>query len=99
MLAIRLRPIAAILSLATAVCAHAATPSATYTGGTLSVSIPYQASHSGTGRLVLELLDPEDHILAASTSSVTAVVSVAHTHASAEVGRPHLGASPLSLRL
>jgi uncharacterized protein YfaS (alpha-2-macroglobulin family) len=72
MLAIRLRPIAAILSLATAVCAHAATPSATYTGGTLSVSIPYQASHSGTGRLVLELLDPEDHILAASTSSVNA---------------------------
>jgi uncharacterized protein YfaS (alpha-2-macroglobulin family) len=72
MLAIRLRHLAAILSLSTAVCARAATPSATYAGGTLSVSIPYQASHSGAGRLVLELLDPEDHILAASTSSVNA---------------------------
>jgi uncharacterized protein YfaS (alpha-2-macroglobulin family) len=38
--------------------------SATWARGGLSVFIPYHAERAGSGHLVLELLDPEDHILA-----------------------------------
>src|ERR1700741_4079718 len=36
---------------------------ATYTHGNLSVTIPYRATRSGSGRLVAEIIDPEDHVL------------------------------------
>jgi len=36
---------------------------ATYTRGTLSVTIPYHSSGAGSGKLVAEILDPEDHVL------------------------------------
>jgi hypothetical protein len=36
---------------------------AVYTRGNLSVTIPYHSTRSGSGRLVGEIIDPEDHIL------------------------------------
>src|SRR5260370_17084263 len=36
---------------------------ATYAHGVLYVSIPYEAAHAGSGRLTMEVLDPEDKVL------------------------------------
>jgi uncharacterized protein YfaS (alpha-2-macroglobulin family) len=38
-------------------------PAATYSHGSLQLSIPYQAPSAGTGRLVVEVIDPEDQVL------------------------------------
>ncbi len=38
-------------------------PAATYSHGTLRVSIPYHGLRSGGGRLILEVLDPENGIV------------------------------------
>ena len=38
-------------------------PAATYSNGRLSVTIPYDSAEAGSGRLVAEILDPEDHSL------------------------------------
>lgn len=43
---------------------------ATYTHGNLSVTIPYHSAREGSGRLVTEILDPEDHILGRSERAV-----------------------------
>ena len=43
---------------------HGETPAATYTQGVLHVDIPYHAARSGAGQLTLEVLDPEDKVLA-----------------------------------
>ena len=51
---------AAILSLTHA---RAQQPAATYTHGKLSVTIPYHSTRASSGRLVAEILDPEDHVL------------------------------------
>jgi len=40
---------------------------ATYVRGRVSVTIPYRAESAGTGRLSLEILDPEDHVIAQAT--------------------------------
>ena len=45
-------------------------PAATYTRGNLSVTIPYHSEHAGTGRLITEILDPEDHILGRAERTV-----------------------------
>ncbi len=37
--------------------------SATYTHGMVHVTIPYQAPRAGSGKLVVEILDPEDHTI------------------------------------
>src|SRR5215471_14425970 len=37
--------------------------SATYSRGVLYVTIPYQATHAGSGRLTMEVLDPEDKVV------------------------------------
>ena len=44
--------------------------SATYARGVLDVTIPYHAAHAGTGQLTVEVLDPEDHVLAHADQSV-----------------------------
>src|ERR1700755_243927 len=36
---------------------------ATYTRGSLSITIPYHSARSGRGRLIAEIIDPEDHVL------------------------------------
>jgi hypothetical protein len=44
--------------------------SATYSHGALSVTIPYHAERAASGRLIAEVLDPEDHVLGRSERSV-----------------------------
>ena len=38
-------------------------PSVIYSRGTLHVTIPYQAPHTGAGKLTLQILNPEDEVL------------------------------------
>ena len=38
-------------------------PSATYSHGVLRVVIPYRAAHEGSGRLRVEVVDPEDRVI------------------------------------
>jgi uncharacterized protein YfaS (alpha-2-macroglobulin family) len=52
--------VAAILSLTHT---QAQPLSATYTRGTLSVTIPYRSTRTASGKLIAEILDPEDHVL------------------------------------
>jgi uncharacterized protein YfaS (alpha-2-macroglobulin family) len=37
-----------------------------YRGGTLTVTVPYDAVHAGAGELAVEVLDPEDRVLGSS---------------------------------
>ena len=53
----------ALLFAATFGNAESTTISAVYFHNTLSLSVPYQAAHSGEAELTLELLDPEDRAL------------------------------------
>ena len=39
-------------------------PFATYSQGTLRVTVPYHAAHTGAGQLTVEVLNPEDAVLA-----------------------------------
>ena len=70
-----LLPIAVILVIAGAVLslrhARAQQPAATYAHGRLSVTIPYRSQHEGSGRLIAEILDPEDHTLGRIERNVT----------------------------
>jgi len=43
---------------------------ATYSHGILYVTIPYHATHTGAGKLVVEIVDPEDKILGRAERSV-----------------------------
>ena len=45
---------------------------ATYIRNTVAVTIPYHADREGQGRLIVEILDPEDHMLARTEHSVEA---------------------------
>lgn len=58
-------PLALLVTLAISspIDAREQQPTATYTRGNLSISIPYHSTHEGSGRLIAEILDPEDHIL------------------------------------
>lgn len=49
--------------------------SATYSRGALHVNIPYHAAHSGGGTLAVEVLDPEDAVLAVQRRHVEAAAS------------------------
>jgi A-macroglobulin TED domain/Alpha-2-macroglobulin family/Carboxypeptidase regulatory-like domain/MG2 domain/A-macroglobulin receptor binding domain/Alpha-2-macroglobulin bait region domain len=43
---------------------------ATYTRGNLSVTVPYQSTRAGSGKLTVEILDPEDNVLGRVERSV-----------------------------
>ena len=43
---------------------------ATYTHGNLHVTIPYHSAQAGSGKLVAEILDPEDHVLGRAERTV-----------------------------
>ncbi len=45
------------------VSSSAPSTTATYSGGSLHLTIPYQAPHAGAGQLTMEVLDPEDEVL------------------------------------
>ncbi|HZD78227.1 MAG TPA: MG2 domain-containing protein [Acidobacteriaceae bacterium] len=49
---------------------RAASPSATFTHGVLSVTIPYYSGREGSGKLIAEILDPEEHILGRTERTV-----------------------------
>ena len=44
---------------------NGASVAATYSHGSLHVTIPYQSPRAGAGHLTIEVLDPEDGVLAA----------------------------------
>jgi hypothetical protein len=58
---------AAVLLLSRADAEQAA---ATYSHGSISVTIPYHGQRAGEGRLAAEILDPEDHVLGRLERSV-----------------------------
>jgi hypothetical protein len=69
--------IAALLTIAATVAvqefeAAASEPSAsaTYSHRVLNLTLPYQAGHTGSGRLNVEVLDPEDRVLGTAERSV-----------------------------
>ncbi len=62
-----------LVLVAVATISSAQQPAATYTHGNLSVTIPYHSAGDGSGRLVSEILDPEDHILGRVEGSVDIV--------------------------
>ena len=43
--------------------AGASSPDATFTHGVLLVAIPYHGARPGSGRLITEIVDPEEHVL------------------------------------
>lgn len=49
---------------------HEPSLAATYSRGILRVTIPYQTSSTGAGHLDVEVVDPEDHVLARSEHDV-----------------------------
>ena len=49
---------------------HAEVATATYTHGSLSITIPYHSALDGAGNLTSEILDPEDHVLSRSERKV-----------------------------
>ena len=51
-------------------CESASTLTATLTGTTLSVTIPYHAARAGSGELLVEVLDPEDKVLGRAERNV-----------------------------
>jgi hypothetical protein len=52
---------------------HAQSTEAAYANGRLAVTIPYNAASKSSGKLVAELLDPEDHVLGRTEASVNVV--------------------------
>ena len=77
--------------------ARAEQVAATYTHGNLSVTIPYHSAHAGSGRLVAEILDPEDHILgrAERTVEASAMSSIVQPLAKAKAVEPQAVSQPL----
>jgi hypothetical protein len=65
---------ALLLTLLTVPSSRAQRPAATWSHGSLSFSIPYHSSQRGEGRLVTEILDPEDHVLGRTERAVQATV-------------------------
>jgi uncharacterized protein YfaS (alpha-2-macroglobulin family) len=65
---------AGFYSRRTSVAETTPAPSATALGNKLFLAIPYQGKRAGEGRLELELVDPEDHVLARSEQAVAARV-------------------------
>ncbi len=50
--------------------AGAPSPAARFTHGVLLVAIPYHGEHPGSGKLITEILDPEEHILGRTEQQV-----------------------------
>jgi hypothetical protein len=62
--------IAMLTPLPSSQAADAERPAATYSPGSLHLAIPYHAAHVGSGQLTVEVLDPEDQVLARSERRV-----------------------------
>src|SRR5689334_15962384 len=55
-----------VVSFTASPVASLESPAATYSRDTLHVAIPYTAPQSGSGLFTIEVLDPEDEVLARS---------------------------------
>ena len=55
--------------------AGAPSPSASYTHGVLLVAIPYHGARPGSGKLITEIVDPEEHVLGRAERPVEIVQS------------------------
>jgi hypothetical protein len=64
-------PVAILQPFPSAETAETDSVAATYSHGTLSVTIPYHAPHAGAGQLSVEVLDPEDTVLGRVERTVT----------------------------
>ncbi|HWZ96751.1 MAG TPA: MG2 domain-containing protein [Candidatus Dormibacteraeota bacterium] len=64
------------------------TGSATYSHGMLRLVIPYRATHGGSGRLNLEVLDPEDHALGRNEKAAEAVNGSSEWRAELKLDKP-----------
>lgn len=60
---VALLTLVALLTVRLEVEGSSSSPLATYSHGSLHVSIPYRAPKAGSGHLVLEVLDPDDQVL------------------------------------
>ncbi|MGP0019071.1 MAG: MG2 domain-containing protein [Candidatus Sulfotelmatobacter sp.] len=61
---------------------------ATYAHGTLDLTIPYHAAQGGAGKLSVEVLDPEDHVLGSAERSVDAVEGKGRWHERIALAKP-----------
>ncbi len=69
-----------LASLALSAPLPAQTAHATYTSHTLALEMPYHADRAGAGRLTVDVLNPEDEVLAHSERTVEAVRGVSFWH-------------------
>lgn len=65
-----------LASLALSLTLPAQTAHATYTSHTLALEMPYHTDRAGAGRLTVDVLNPEDEVLAHSEHTVEAVKGV-----------------------
>jgi hypothetical protein len=61
---------------------------ATYSHGTLDLTIPYHAAQAGAGTLSVEVLDPEDHVLGRAEKTVDAVAGKGRWHEHITLAKP-----------
>jgi len=61
---------------------------ATYTHGMLDLTIPYHAAQAGAGKLSVEVLDPEDHVLGSAEKTVDAVEGKGRWHERIALAKP-----------
>ena len=62
--------------------------SATYVHGVLDLNIPYHAAQSGSGKLTVEVLDPEDQVLARAERAVAALEGKGHWRERVSLAKP-----------
>ena len=62
--------------------------SATYAHGTVEVTIPYRATHAGAGKLTVEVLDPEDHVIGGSEHDADVSEGNGHWHERIALAKP-----------
>jgi uncharacterized protein YfaS (alpha-2-macroglobulin family) len=62
--------------------------SATYSRGVLRVVIPYRATQAGAGRLSVEVLDPEDHVIGRMERTADVVKGAAQLKAEVKPDKP-----------
>ncbi len=55
-------------------------PGATYAHGMLDLTIPYHAAQAGAGKLSVEVLDPEGHVLGSAQRSEETIQGKGHWH-------------------
>jgi uncharacterized protein YfaS (alpha-2-macroglobulin family) len=62
--------------------------SATYSHGVLDLIIPYHAAQAGAGKLTVEVLDPEDHVLGSANQPVDLAEGNGHWRARVALAKP-----------